>query len=187
MVASVTSSTHERKSKTNIVTKQNRLLLRHNAFSEDVNIMIVMRAMGVASDQEFLALVGSEPTFTPLLAPTMQHCKEELVLTQHGALEYLAGKIKSSSRGSGPGGFTRRTRSKVDEARDILANVVLCHVPVVTFDFQQKVCVLDVCMCVCVGGGLSGVLNAMDLPLPMPGNSLSALASVLCTLTSSGG
>ncbi len=33
IVASVTSSTHERKSKTNIVTKHGRLLLRHNAFT----------------------------------------------------------------------------------------------------------------------------------------------------------
>eukprot|EP00887_Chlorella_sp_A99_P006810 scaffold2.g6810.t1 len=141
IVASVTSSTHERKSKTNIVTKQAKLLLRHNAFTEDVNVMVVMRAMGVDSDQEFLHLVGCEPAFASLLAPTMQHCKEEGALTQHGALEYLAARVKSSSRGpgAGPGSFTRRTRSKVDEARDILANVVLCHVPVVAFDFQQKV------------------------------------------------
>jgi DNA-directed RNA polymerase III subunit RPC2 len=33
VVASVTSSTHERKSKTNIVTKHSRLLLKHNAFT----------------------------------------------------------------------------------------------------------------------------------------------------------
>ena len=33
IVASVTSSTHERKSKTNIVTKHGRLLLKHNAFT----------------------------------------------------------------------------------------------------------------------------------------------------------
>ena len=32
VVASVTSSTHERKSKTNIIHKQGRMLLRHNAF-----------------------------------------------------------------------------------------------------------------------------------------------------------
>lgn len=152
-MASVTSSTHERKSKTNIVTKQQRLLLRHNAFTEDVNIMVVMRAMGVDSDQEFMHLVGCEPAFEPLLAPTMQHCKEEGVLTQHGALDYLATRIKSSTRvGAAPGGFARRTRSKVDEARDILANVVLCHVPVLHFDFQQKVgrgrwCVLRHCFC----------------------------------------
>ena len=52
--------------------------------------------------------------------------------------------MKGGSRppGAGPGGgggFQRRTRSRVDEARDILANVVLCHVPVVAFDYQQKV------------------------------------------------
>lgn len=33
-----------------------------------------------------------------------------------------------------------RARPKVDEARDILANVVVCHVPVVHYNFQQKVC-----------------------------------------------
>ncbi len=32
-----------------------------------------------------------------------------------------------------------RARPKVDEARDILANVVVCHVPVVHYNFQQKV------------------------------------------------
>lgn len=34
---------------------------------------------------------------------------------------------------------SRRSRSKVDEARDILANVVVCHIPVPQYDFQQKV------------------------------------------------
>lgn len=34
---------------------------------------------------------------------------------------------------------SRRSRSKVDEARDILANVVVCHIPVLQYDFQQKV------------------------------------------------
>ncbi len=34
---------------------------------------------------------------------------------------------------------SRRTRSKVDEVRDVLANVVVCHIPVHQFDYQQKV------------------------------------------------
>ena len=33
IIASVTSSTHERKSKTNIVMKHGKILLRHNAFT----------------------------------------------------------------------------------------------------------------------------------------------------------
>ncbi|PSC73428.1 DNA-directed RNA polymerase III subunit RPC2 [Micractinium conductrix] len=148
IVASVTSSTHERKSKTNIVTKHGRLLLKHNAFTEDVNIVIVMRAMGIESDAEVLQLVGTEGAFAALLAPTLQHCREEAVFTRQQALDYLASKVKSAGRpmggpggggGGGGGGFQRRGRSRVDEARDILANVVLCHVPVVSFDYQQKV------------------------------------------------
>ena len=51
--------------------------------------MVVMRAMGVESDQEAVALVGREPQFANLLMPTMQHCAEEEICTQQGALEYL--------------------------------------------------------------------------------------------------
>lgn len=46
------------------------------------------------------------------------------------------GKVKSAR-----GPFQRKSRhaSKGDEAREILANVILCHVPVVRFNFQAKV------------------------------------------------
>ena len=140
IVASVTSSTHERKSKTNVVMKQGKMLLRHNAFTEDVNVVIVMKAMGVQSDQEVLQLIGGGEPFAARLAATLQACSEEKVKTQQQALEWLAKKVKGASgRPQGGGGFSRRTRSAVDEARDILANVVLCHVPVVAFDYQKKV------------------------------------------------
>ncbi len=127
----------------------------------------VLRAMGVESDQEILALVGSEPGLAALLAPTLQEAKSLGLFIQQQALEYLgecsdamlfmtrafisqlrcgirakaklvhlagsrlkAGKQQYSSR---------RTRSKVDEVRDVLANVVVCHIPVHQFDYQQKV------------------------------------------------
>ncbi|KAL4539453.1 hypothetical protein Ndes2437B_g02173 [Nannochloris sp. 'desiccata'] len=140
VVASVTSSTHERKSKTNVVIKQGKLHLRHNAFSEDVNVVVVMRAMGVQSDQEVLQLVGGGEAFAARLTATLQACAEEGVKTKQQALEWLAKKVKGSTgRPNGGAGFSRRTRSAVDEARDILANVVLCHVPVIAFDYQKKV------------------------------------------------
>lgn len=50
--AQVTSSTHERKSKTNITQKNGALHLNHNSFTEDVPIVIVLKAMGLESDQE---------------------------------------------------------------------------------------------------------------------------------------
>ena len=41
---------------------------------------------------------------------------------------------------TGPKMFSeRRRKSKLDEARDILAHVVLCHVPAVRYNFAQKV------------------------------------------------
>lgn len=42
-----------------------------------------------------------------------------------------------------------RARPKVDEARDILANVVVCHVPVVHYNFQQKVQHASIAMLLC--------------------------------------
>lgn len=40
---------------------------------------------------------------------------------------------------SGPYGGTRRVHAKADEARDFLTNLLFSHVPVVRFNFQEKV------------------------------------------------
>ena len=56
--ASVTSSTHERKSKTHITARAGRLYLRHNSLGDDVPLCIVLRAMGAVCDQEIVSLVG---------------------------------------------------------------------------------------------------------------------------------
>ncbi|KDD72898.1 beta subunit of RNA polymerase, partial [Helicosporidium sp. ATCC 50920] len=98
LIASVTSSTHERKSKTHVLSKQGRVLVRHNAFVEDVNVAIVLRAMGVASDQEMVQLVGGEACLASLLASTIAHAHEELdcQLTPAAALEYLASRVKGA-------------------------------------------------------------------------------------------
>ena len=42
--ASVTSSTMERKSKTYVISKYNRILLRHNSLHEDVSVVVVLKA-----------------------------------------------------------------------------------------------------------------------------------------------
>lgn len=55
--ASVTSSTHERKSRTGIVMNHGRLLLKHNSLAEAVPVAIIFKAMGIASDLEIVSLV----------------------------------------------------------------------------------------------------------------------------------
>ncbi|KAL0167860.1 hypothetical protein M9458_036082, partial [Cirrhinus mrigala] len=41
--ASVTSSTHEKKSRTNMIVKQGRFYLKHNTLSEDAPIAIIFK------------------------------------------------------------------------------------------------------------------------------------------------
>ncbi|CAI5930828.1 unnamed protein product [Closterium sp. NIES-64] len=133
VAGSVTSSTHERKSKTNIVMKHGRFLLRHNTFNEDVNMVIALKAMGVESDQEVVQMVGRDPKYADLLAPTLQESASAGVFTTQQALEYCATRVKQARQMWG-----RARRSRVDEVRDVLANIVLCHVPVHRFDFREK-------------------------------------------------
>jgi DNA-directed RNA polymerase III subunit RPC2 len=52
----------------------------------------------------------------------------------------LGGKVRERRGGR----FFRQTKSKSDEARDLLANVVLSHVPVEEYDFRAKVIYLAI-------------------------------------------
>lgn len=133
VVASVTSSTHERKSKTNVTIKNGKIYLKHNTFTDDLPIMVVMKAMGLESDQEAIELIGTEAEYVSLFAPSVQDCAALGIFTQQQALEYCGAKVKVSRQM-----WVRAKRTKVDEARDILTHVVLAHVPVVSFDFRAK-------------------------------------------------
>ena len=159
IISSVTSSTHERKSKTTVVMKQGKFYVRHNAFVEDVNVATVLKAMGTESDQEIFQLIGGKESLVMKIIPTLQACGDEGIMTQRQALDWLSKRVKGASAmkvssagsvggaaggGGATGGFSRRTRSAVDETRDILANVLLCHVPVVSFDYAQKATYLSV-------------------------------------------
>ena len=63
---------------------------------------------------------------------SLQQCAELGIYTQQQALHLIGGLVKAS-------GFTsRRRRSRVDEARNVLSNVVLVHVPVRDHCFQEK-------------------------------------------------
>ena len=65
---------HERKSKTHIISKNGRFALRHNTMSDDVPIVVLLKAMGVASDQEVVQLVGSEGKFAQATAAPPPPC-----------------------------------------------------------------------------------------------------------------
>lgn len=141
--ASITSSTRERKSKAYIFIKHGKLYLKHNTLAEDVPICVAMKAMGVESDIEFVQGVGSEPEVVDALALSLAEPARLDVKTQRDALRHIGGKMRAKSAlMSGKGGTyggSKRKLSPEDEAREVLANVVLSHVPVEDYDFRSKV------------------------------------------------
>jgi DNA-directed RNA polymerase III subunit RPC2 len=64
LVGQVTSSTHEKKSRTGVVYKKDSLYLRHNTFQDDIPISIAYKAMGVVHDQEMFQMIGTESMYT---------------------------------------------------------------------------------------------------------------------------
>jgi DNA-directed RNA polymerase III subunit RPC2 len=199
ITASITSSTHERKSKSYLIWKHGRVYLKNNALGEDVPVLIALKAMGMVSDYEAVSWVagssaagsaggdggdaeGAEAEkecdssqLVSALALSLEDAQRHSVQTQRQALRYIGIRVRGGG-GSGTGGGTRggggaaaaggiggggsgpppllasssssgpafgsssgrRPSSPEDEARDVLANVVLSHVPVVNYDFRAK-------------------------------------------------
>jgi len=151
--AQVTSSTSERKSKTSIIMKQGRMYLHHNTFTEDLPVAVVLRAMGIQSDQAIVQLVGSN--YQELLAPSLEECHKLEIFTDNQALEWIGTKMRVTRGRTGFGGSTggsgsnassssglsaaaRAIRARIDAARDALAGLVFSHIPVLNYHFEPK-------------------------------------------------
>lgn len=72
IAASITSSTHERKSRCNIVFENGRVYLKHNTIGEGIPIVIVFKAMGVECDQEIMQYIGTEPEVVDLFSSSLE-------------------------------------------------------------------------------------------------------------------
>lgn len=61
-----------------------------HVYRTEVPIIVVLKAMGVESDQEAITLVGPEPGLAALLAPSLEEAVSTLeIYSQMQALEYL--------------------------------------------------------------------------------------------------
>lgn len=134
--ASVTSATHERRSKTYVVySKGSKVVLKHNSISVDAPIMVIMKAMGVESDLEVVELIcGQDEELLALFSPSLEEGAKLNIPTQQQALDWLGSKVKLTVR-------TQRfgmRRVPAEEARDLLATNVVAHVPVETFKGQMN-------------------------------------------------
>ena len=82
ITSAVTSSTHERKSKTHIICKNGLFAVRHNTFGDDIPVVVLLRAMGLTSDQEVVQLVGSEPRFAHAISASLHECAKLGIFSQ---------------------------------------------------------------------------------------------------------
>ncbi|XP_068232795.1 DNA-directed RNA polymerase III subunit RPC2 [Palaemon carinicauda] len=133
LTCQVTSSTHEKKSRTNVIIKNGKYYLKHNTLTDDVPICIVFKAMGVTSDQEIVQMIGTEDRIMTSFAASLEECARLNVYTQTQALKFIGNKVRQKRF------FDRGIKkSPVDEARDLLATTILAHVPVEKFNFKMK-------------------------------------------------
>lgn len=131
--ASVTSSTHERKSKSYVLTKHQKIYLKHNSFHEDIPIAIAFKAMGVQSDKEILQLVaGNDDAYKEQFAINLEETARAKVYTRLQALNYIGARVKVSRR---PMSVRRPVH---EEALEALANLVMAHVEVKDLNFRPK-------------------------------------------------
>ncbi|CAM0136899.1 DNA-directed RNA polymerase III complex subunit Rpc2 [Umbelopsis sp. WA50703] len=133
VMANVQSSTHERKSKTAIIVKHDRIYLKHNSVAEDVPIVVAMKAMGVQSDKEIAQLIcGNDHDLLDLFAINIEEASKLKIYTQKQALDFIGSKVKVNRKISAP------RRPWADEALEVLATVVLAHIPVENLNFREK-------------------------------------------------
>lgn len=129
--ASVTSSTETTKSKTVIKMEKEKIYLYLNQFTSKVPIMIVLKAMGMESDQEVVQMIGRDPRYSELLLPSIEDCAKEAVYTQYQALEYLEQKVKKLP-------YSTALIEKEGRALGILRDIFLANIPVHHDNFRPK-------------------------------------------------
>ncbi|EPQ30816.1 uncharacterized protein PFL1_01715 [Pseudozyma flocculosa PF-1] len=131
--ASVTSSTHERKSKSYVLSKHGNIYVKHNSLHEDIPIAIALKAMGIQSDREILQLVaGQDESYRELFAPNLEEAARLGVFTRKQALDYIGARAKSSRKPMS----VRRPLS--EDAIEVLATIIMAHVPVERLNFRPK-------------------------------------------------
>lgn len=133
--AVVTSSTNDRKSKTYVATKHNKIYLRQNCFTEEIPIVIALKAMGCGSDKEIMLLCcGSDEPYQEKFMLSMEEALKLGVHSTKQALNWIGLRIKPTA--------VRQTGNKptpVENALECLAAIPLCHIPVEHGDFRPKV------------------------------------------------
>jgi DNA-directed RNA polymerase III subunit RPC2 len=114
IVANVTSSTLETKSKLGIFMKKNgKIYLKSNSFVEPIPIVIIFKAMGCEQDQEIFQLIGTEEYIRENLFLSFHDAIQFNIKTKEQALDFIGRRIRNPIKD------IRYSKKKpIDDARD---------------------------------------------------------------------
>lgn len=121
----VTSSTHNRKSKTLVIEKKGSFYLKNNSFNEDVPVVIAIKALGIVSDREIVSYVGEE--LEEKFASSIEECTKNGIFTEEQAYAYISNVIRP-----------RSSNTKMEEARNVMTEVILPNVTCEGINFRVK-------------------------------------------------
>jgi DNA-directed RNA polymerase III subunit RPC2 len=126
--ATVQSSTHEKKSKTSVFySKNGRVSMKHNSFTSDIPVCVILKALGVQSDKEIVQLVcGADESLIALFSNSVEECAMLKIFSQKQAFDYMGTRVKKQFT---PGNRAYVKLDPTEEAENLLANTVLAHVP----------------------------------------------------------
>ncbi|XP_047141151.1 DNA-directed RNA polymerase III subunit RPC2 isoform X1 [Hydra vulgaris] len=128
---SVTSATHEVKSRTAVIQKHGKFYLKHNSFTEDVPLCTIFKAMGIESDQEIVQMIGIEEEVLNYFAASIEEASMLQIYTKNQALNLLSSKIKQRQ-------MWGQQMSKMDECKQLLFKTLLAHVPITKTNCRPK-------------------------------------------------
>ena len=115
--------------------RHDRIYLKHNFLTEDLPIVLVLKALGLLSDEEILLLVaGQDDAYQDTFTVNFEECTKLGVTNQHEALEYIGQKIQMRARTN----YGDNRRKLAQEAAEALGSVIINHVPVRDGDLRPK-------------------------------------------------
>jgi DNA-directed RNA polymerase III subunit RPC2 len=96
--------------------------------------------MGLENDQEIVQFVGTEPDLMDLFSGSLEEPYNLGIFTQDQALNFIGQKVKAvRENNSNPRSGYRKNITPAAEAAEVLAHVVLNHVPVEKYCFRAKI------------------------------------------------
>lgn len=107
--------------------------MKHNVLSEDLPIVVLLKAMGIHTDKEMLQMVaGDDSQYQDDFAINFEEALNLGIFTQQQALDWMGSRIKINRKT----GAYRRTH--VQEAVEAIATVIISHIEVKDMNFRPK-------------------------------------------------